>query len=198
MEAYYEFLEQENGAGNQIKNLKSNSDIDQSVDIFLQKFYDNFLRLIPKESLADKTLLLKHVKDFYRSRGTEKSIRFLMRLLFNEEVQEFYYPKRDVLRASDGKWFVQKSLKVSDVSVDGTLDSSISTLSNFNSKLITGNTSGATAIVERADSYYEDGALVNELKISNIFKQFVGGETIATNFVDNGYKGADLIETEVR
>lgn len=186
LEAYYRFLEQEEETLNQIKLLKNNIDIDQSIDVFLQKFYDNYLKLIPKEILADKTILVKHVKEFYRSRGTENSIRFLMRLLFNEEVSEFYYPKRDVLRASDGKWFIEKSIKVTDIKVDGVPNTSLTVLSNFSSKTIKGNTSNATAVVERSDTYYEGGLLVNELKISNQFKTFDAGETIFTTFEENG------------
>jgi hypothetical protein len=186
IEAYYRFLEQENETLNQIKTLKDNSDIDRSIDLFLEKFYDNYIRLVPKEILADKTILVKHVKDFYRSRGTEKSIRFLLRLLFNEEISEFYYPKRDVLRASDGKWFIEKSIKVTDIKIDGVANTSLTVLSNFNSKLVKGNTSNATAIVERADTYYDGGLIVNELKISNQFKTFSSGETIFTTFEENG------------
>jgi hypothetical protein len=186
IEAYYRFLEQENETLNQIKTLKDNADIDLSIDIFLEKFYDNYIKLVPKEILADKTILVKHVKDFYRSRGTEKSIRFLMRLIFNEEISEFYYPKRDVLRASDGKWFIEKSIKVTDVRIDGIANSSPTVLSNFNSKLVKGNTSNATAIVERADTYYDGGLIINELKISNQFKTFSAGETVFTTFEENG------------
>jgi hypothetical protein len=186
LEAYYEFLEQEGQTVNEIKTIRNNYDIDQSIELFLQKFYDNYLKVIPKESLVDKTLLLKHVKDFYRSRGTEKSIRFLMRLLFDEEVQEFYYPKQDVLRASAGKWFIEKSLKVRDIAVDGVPNTSISVLDNFVSKKITGASSNAFAIVERADSYYESGSLVNELKISGQYRQFNSGERITTTFEELG------------
>ena len=85
LEAYYEFLEQETGAGNVSRSMLQQSDIDLT-DLFIQKFYDNFLPFIPRDTAADKTLILKRIKDFYRSRGTEKSIRFLMRVLFNEEV----------------------------------------------------------------------------------------------------------------
>ena len=101
MEAYYEFMEQQNGAVNVSKNLLDQADIDMT-DIFVEKFYDNFIPLIPKDTAVDKTLILKKIKDFYRSRGTEKSIRFLMRILFDEDV-DFYYPQKDVLKVSD--WF---------------------------------------------------------------------------------------------
>ena len=103
LEAYYEFVEQQDGVNNETKNLLNQSDIDLT-DKFFENFYANFLPLIPENTAVDKTLILKHIKDFYRSRGTEKSIRFLMRILFDEEV-EFYYPQRDILKVSDGKWF---------------------------------------------------------------------------------------------
>ena len=110
LEAYYEFLEQQNGVNNLTKNLLNQSDVDMT-DLFVENFYNNFLPFIPKDTAVDKTLILKHIKDFYRSRGTEKSIRFLMRILFNEDV-DFYYPQRDILRVSDGKWFQEKSIKI--------------------------------------------------------------------------------------
>ena len=186
LEAYYRFLEQEDETINQIKLLKNNLDIDQSLDVFLQKFYDQYLRLIPDNIIADRTLLVKHIKDFYTARGTEKSIRFLMRILFNEEISDFYYPKRDVLRASDGKWFVEKALRITDIKVDGVANSSDTILTKFNTTNIKGNTSNATAVVERSDSYYENGVIIKELKISNQFRNFSSGETIFTTFVEEG------------
>lgn len=186
IEAYYRFLEQEEETINQIKLIKNNIDIDQSLEIFLEKFYNQYLKLIPNNILADKKLLVKHVKDFYLSRGTEKSIRFLMRILFNEEVSEFYYPKRDVLRASDGKWFIEKSIKVDNIRVDGISNTNLTVLSNFVNKTIRGNTSNATAVVERFDTYYDGGLLVNELKVSNQFKTFDSGEVIFATFEENG------------
>jgi hypothetical protein len=186
IEAYYRFLEQEEETLNQIKLIKNNIDIDQSIDLFLEQFYKQYLKLIPEKILADKKLLVKHIKDFYLSRGTEKSIRFLMRLLYNEEISEFYYPKRDVLRASDGKWFIEKSIKVSDIKVNNVSNTDISAISKFTNKTIKGNTSNATAVVERIDTYYDGGLLVNELKISNQFKTFESGEIIFTTFEEDG------------
>lgn len=94
LESYFQYLEQENKAVETAASLKNQIDIDQTKSINEEHFYDTFLKLVPKESIVDKKLLLKNVKDFYRSRGTEKSIRFLMRVLFGEEVSDFYYPKQ--------------------------------------------------------------------------------------------------------
>lgn len=159
---------------------------------FLQKLYDNFIGLIPDEILADKVLILKHAREFYRSRGSEKSVRFLMRALYNKEVT-FYYPKQDILRASDGKWFIEKSLKIKDISVNNVSNTIAST--NFTNKTIQGATSNATALVERVDSYYDKGALVYELKLSGIYKEFINAEKVFCFFTEEGvtkYLSANL------
>lgn len=184
LEAYYEFLEQQNGAVNVSRSLLDQQDIDQT-DLFIQKFYDNFIPLLPNDILADRVLVTKKIKDFYRAKGSEKSIRFLLRILFNEDA-EFYYPKTDVLRASDGKWFVEKSIKISDVKIDSVANNDPNATLNFINRKITGLTSNATAIVERVDIYYEEGSLVSEAKISNIYKSFGFGETIQATFLENG------------
>jgi sulfur relay (sulfurtransferase) DsrC/TusE family protein len=81
LEAYYEWMEQTQGVVNVAKSMKDQLDLDKT-DIFVQQFYNNFLPLIPQNVLVDKNLLVKNIKDFYKSRGTEKSVRFLMRILF--------------------------------------------------------------------------------------------------------------------
>jgi hypothetical protein len=131
LEAYYEFLEQDGYAVDRQKNVRSYYDIDNTIDLFAEKLYDTYLRLFPKEVNVDKKLLLKHAKDFYLSRGSEKSIKFLINILFNEEDLSFYYPKDDILRASDGKWYVQKSLRVEDVFIAGLANTEIVGLEKF-------------------------------------------------------------------
>jgi len=103
--------------------------------------------------------------------------------LFGKEA-EFYYPKRDVLRASDGKWYVERSIRIGDVKVNNVANSLA--LSNFKSKTITGNVTNTKAIVEYVDSYYDKGQLITELKISNYDKSFSDGEKIFTYYSENG------------
>ena len=183
IEAYYEFMEQQNGAINVSKNLLDQSDIDLT-DIFVEKFYDNFIPFIPKDTAVDKTLILKKIKDFYRSRGTEKSIRFLMRILFDEDV-DFYYPQRDILKVSDGKWYIEKSIKINDIKVAGVANNSLAVENKFIGKQIIGSTSNARAIVEGTSSYYEGTYLVRELKLSSQYREFSPGEPVTTTFTEN-------------
>lgn len=147
-----------------------------------QKLYDNFIKVLPKSLLADKTLIAKHAKDFYRSKGSENSVKFLLRALYNTE-SEFYYPKEDILRASDGKWYIEKSIRITDTRVDNVSNSMIDT--EFVGKQITGMSSQAKAIVEGVNVYYKNGSLVTELLISNSNKPFLSNEKIFAYYQDS-------------
>ena len=81
LEAYYEYAEQSGKVVERAKNLPAYSDIDRTVDEFTEYFYKTYLLKIPRDIIADKSLVLKHIKDFYTARGTEKSIEFLLRIL---------------------------------------------------------------------------------------------------------------------
>jgi len=186
LEAYYEFLEQNGGLVDRSKNLRSYQDIDRSLGDFEQQLYNTYLKLIPNNVIVDKRLLLKNVKDFYQSRGSEKSIRFLLNILYGDESVEFYYPKKDVLRASDGKWYVQRSLRLSNLQVNGVANTSLLGLNKFVNRSIRGNTSNATATVDRIDRFFEKGTRVDELSIINILGDFVNGEQIFSVFDDEG------------
>jgi hypothetical protein len=150
---------------------------------FLQKMYDIYIKYIPDSILADKVTLVKHAKEFYRSSGTEKSVRFLIRALFDKEA-EFYYPKTDILRTSDGKWFIEKSLKILDIKVDNTANDSA--VNNFANTKIIGLSSNASAIVEKVDTYFDKGQIIYELKLSNISKEFVNNEGIFAYYTEEG------------
>lgn len=179
LEKYYEYVEQNDKVVNKIKNVQTYRDIDLTETQFAERLYDTFMKYIPKNILADKTLIIKHIKDFYRAKGTEKATRFLMRILYDEEI-EFYYPKKDILRVSDGKWFVQKSLKVRDVQIANVPSPNILDLEKYVGTQITGVTSNATAIVDRTDRYYDRGTVIDELFLTNITGSFQDGEKIWT------------------
>jgi hypothetical protein len=196
IEKYYEFLEQTDGVLDIKDNIVSFNDIDYltrnsnqtNLEVLLEeKLYATFLKLFPKDMKVDKSLLLKHAKEFYLSRGSEKSIRFLMNILFGQEDVSFYYPKIDVLKASDGKWYIQQSLKITDTKINGISNSSILGLEKFVSTSVTGNTSRATATIERVDRFFEGGTLVDELVISNLKGTFTNGEQVFTLFNNSDY-----------
>ena len=116
LEAYYEFLEnKQTGKNNDLsvksKDLRYLSDVDYSIGQFEDNFFNTFADLLPKDVQVDKAFLIKQLLPFYLAKGNEKSFKLLFRLLFNEEV-EIIQPKSNILRASDGKWVVEKAFRI--------------------------------------------------------------------------------------
>ena len=194
MEAYYDYLEvnksaiQSGRVVERAKNIRNYNDVDLTVNDFLLIFYKQFLSFLPRNINADKTLLLKHAKDFYRARGTEKSYKFLIRLLSEgSRDAEFYYPKNDVLRASYSTWYIQKTLRLISLEYDGVGidETNITNFFKFDGLKITGNTSGATAIVDKSVHFYDGGYLIDEITLSSINGTFSAGENVTTTYVDS-------------
>lgn len=103
LKAYYEWLDTEGNPYNLIKDHLSYLDFTKSLEEYSSLLKNEYLESIPKSVLADKSLLIKYSKEFYQNLGTEQSFKFLFKILFNEDVS-LYYPKTDILRASDGNW----------------------------------------------------------------------------------------------
>jgi hypothetical protein len=125
VEAYYQWMEttQSANASNTIvtstdqgvthasKNLLNYSNVDNTLDEFVDYFINDFLPYIPKDALADKRKLLKISKELYNTKGTENSYKFLFRALYNSSA-EIFNTSDTVLKASDGKWVITKSLRI--------------------------------------------------------------------------------------
>jgi hypothetical protein len=176
--AYYTWLEEEKGVVDIIQHLRDYRFVDTTLDEFLDSFREEFLVFMPPSVQIDTRLLVKNIKAFYNNKGNEQSYRFLFKILFGEDI-EFYYPKEDILRASDGKWYVQQSLKVIEDS------NNTDNLLLFELSKIEGETSGAQADCERVLKYDEAGRTVYELFIVNVRGTFQQGETITATIEDS-------------
>jgi hypothetical protein len=117
LEAYYEWLEQYQNAFGIIDSFTESTDIDRTIGLFFADFREMYLRGFPYQLATDENgrvvseaNFLKNARNFYGSKGTEKSFRFLFRLIYNVSSQ-VAYPGKDILRGSDGKWVERLSLK---------------------------------------------------------------------------------------
>lgn len=186
LESFLEWTEQSKNPLDLTKNLLNYRDVDSSLDEFIEYFQKEFLVTIPSDVLADKRLLVKHIKSFYQQKGTQNAYKFLFRILYNEDI-EFYYPKVDILRASDGRWYEQKSIK--------TTISSLENLILLNSRQIFGETSGASAIVEFALNFMDRGENICELTLTDIRGTFQSGERIYFRYVNEDGDLTTVYET---
>ena len=166
LQAYYEWMEQNDNVIDRTKNLLNYKDIDQTSSEFLDYFYNDFLSYFPKDILADKQKVIKIAKQLYQSKGTPASYQFLFKVLYNSNV-DFFYTKDAILKASSGKWYVAKSLKLAST------DPNWLTLTQKNGSFrIFGLTTKSIATIENA---LFAGSKV-EVFISDIERLFQSGE----------------------
>ena len=111
LEKYYEFLDQESQANNVLLNAESFSDINRTLDTFIPKFKNQYAQNFPLTAQIDDKRLIKFIKQFYEAKGSEKAIELLFRILYNERT-EIFYPTEQILRASDGIWIEDVTLKL--------------------------------------------------------------------------------------
>ena len=112
LQAYYEWMEENGEVTDRSKNLLNYKDIDNTTAEFTQYFYNDFLQYFPIEILANKKEVLKIAKELYQAKGTPAAFQFFFRTLYNSDV-DFFYTKDAVLKASSGKWYISKSLRLS-------------------------------------------------------------------------------------
>ena len=180
LQAYYEWMEQQNiGSGKEgaiygSQSLYSYTDIDsvepgQTYNKFIDYYFNDFLPNFPTDALTDKAKLIKIARQLYQSKGTPASYQFLFRALYNSDA-DIFLTRDIVFKASDGKWYVSKSLKLD------TEDAQFLSIDNFR---LFGETSKSIATVERS---IRSGTRI-EVYISNIERLFQSGETVRV--VDN-------------
>lgn len=159
IKSYYDFLQQ-----TQQQNLETIHDVDTTLDEFVDRFKAELAKNFPIHLATDKALILKHIREFYLARGSEDSFKFLFRVLFNKEA-ELYYPSKQMLRASDGRWKQDISIFIDPE------DNRIDPQSLIGKFIFITNTKGVVVqtVVENAVMYNE-----------NIYEVFVEREYINT------------------
>ena len=91
---------------------------------FVKNYETQYLASFPEESLkpeVDKRTLIKNIKQFYRAKGTDQSIKFIFNSIVAqdaEDIPSIYYPKDNTLKASTSDWINKFALRVKVLSGD--------------------------------------------------------------------------------
>ena len=195
LQAYYEWMELPNTSNSLVttattqqgvtygsKSLLEYQNIDATIDTFTSHFYNEFISYFPNEILADKDKVIKLAKQLYQAKGTPASFQFFFRTLYNSDV-DFFYTKDAVLKASAGKWYISKSLKL------GSSDLNFLATNNLR---VFGETTKSIATIE--NSVLSKGKI--EVFISNIERLFQSGEFIRVvdgNNQDVYFKNSEIV-----
>lgn len=182
LEAYYEWLDSNTDKiriTNQVDNV---FDIDESLDLFVEDFQKTYISSFPI-SLAinpetgekiDARKLIKNIRSFYKSKGIEKSYKFLFRIIYNSDI-EIYYPKNYIMNLSDGRWVSEKKMYIRPTGINSLIDKIISQRQDPldpTSQLL------ATARVTNQISYKKGTNDVVELILGEIYGSFSENKNI--------------------
>ena len=169
LKAYYEFSEQENEALGAMRHLEDNFDIDEASLEFVEYFRREVINEIPESALADPRLLVKNIRQLYKAKGSQNAYKFLFRLLYDADV-EFFYPGEKILRASDGRWTTQTTVRLQLTQGSAT---------NLGGETIIAS-GGARAVVEDFITTSVGGVSVITARLSSVSGTFSNDETFQT------------------
>lgn len=181
LNAYYEWLETQGASLRNVMDLAKVKDIDTTFDEYISHFKQQYLLDFP-ESLAinkdtgdpvEVKTLIKHIKQFYRAKGTEKTYEFLFRILYDTNI-EFYYPKVDILKASDGKWIRRNTIRVAGSQGNLLYQAAGKKIYQYDSN---GTNAGSASVVD-VTRYQLGSFQIYELNLSNINGTFTSDRGI--------------------
>jgi len=180
---YYEWLEQGGNPQNIIQNIRYNNDIDSVASSLLTRFMTMYAPNLPLQPTADRSIVLKYVRQFYQKKGSEESFKFFFRAFFNDEVTLFY-PRTILFKPSDNNWYNEQRLTI--VRTNGNPDSSVHTV-------IVGSSSGARAVVNASRRIEGTNRWELVLQPSSVTGAFTSGETVATIVTDWSDRSTSLV-----
>lgn len=161
IKAYFEWLESQDQVVYDSRRLLEYRDIDKTIDVFINEFKKKYMFPIPEDISGDKRLLQKHIKEVYGSKGTERGLKLLFRLLFGDTIS-VYKPGDDVFRLSDGEWNRDIYVEVSFRPLN----------SLFVGEFVRGRISGARGYVESFQTRFINNKNVNIFYLTDVQGNF--------------------------
>jgi len=168
--------------GNPVQNIQqflNLADADKTLSDFLSDMRKSFMSGITENLYTDvdKRKTIKNIKGLYKAKGTAKANKLFFQMLFNE-TPDIYYPNRDLLKPSIGKFSRKSILRVTQNS------GNILNLTGKTISMVSG-TNTASALVENVTSFAIGTTVLFELELNTetITGTFLDGATITG--VDN-------------
>ncbi len=140
---------------------------------FVKNFETQYLGAFPEKYLkgeVDKRTLIKNISSFYKTKGTDTSIKFIFNSIISrdpEDIPEVYNPKDFTLKSSTSDWISTYSLKV---------------------KILAGNPQSLIGqqIVQSLDPTKSDILYASAFVDNVIYKGIIDGEEIYEVILDVG------------
>ena len=192
---FYTFLEEQGNPLEVLETFYENSEANNQVDGFIDKILLDCGFDIKNVLSIPKKELIIHLRDFYLSRGSEASFKFLFKVLYGVDVS-IDYPRKRLLIPSQatysGRYFVYTT-----TNHYGTVDfDAIMSLADSYELVIRGVSSKVECAVEGISLVYSLNKIYLRIQVDNTNRFFQKGEgieiysqdtdtSIIENFVDN-------------
>ena len=146
-------------AGSVVTNLDS---------LFLKEVFDKFRRqYLPTIdvdfSKVNPVQVIKTIKDFYISKGTQQATQYLFKILFGEDI-DIFYPKDELISPSAATWVVDTVLRAE--LIEGDPNNLIDSELNQYADPVDQNIKAASALIENVITIIEGTDTIYELAIS--------------------------------
>lgn len=99
------------GTSYEMRKFLEYRDIDTTLDDFAPHFLQMFAKNFPRRTFISPQRFVDTLRYLYTHKSIESTVTWFFRVLFNEPAQ-VYYPREDILKASDGTWLEEISIKV--------------------------------------------------------------------------------------
>ena len=136
--------------------------------LFLKEVFDKFRRqFLPTIdvdfSKVNPVQVIKTIKDFYISKGTQQATQYLFKILFGENI-DIFYPKDEIISPSAATWVVDTVLRAELIEGDprNLIDSEL----NQYADPVDQNIKAASALIENVITIIEGTDTIYELAIS--------------------------------
>lgn len=172
---YFKWLEKDKNFVNVLTRFAEDTDVNNQVKPYIDIIkHELGWRYKAKLKIDDRTLI-KLLRDFYLSRGTEQSFKTLFKILFDTNV-DISYPRDDLLKLSDNNYIVSHEIITTAINFKNNTD----LLNRFsNSSIlnitITGLESGLSLIVDKIYPIIKSNEIYLKILVSktnNDFKPF--------------------------
>jgi hypothetical protein len=143
------------------------SDIDETSEVMVKKFLDNYASDYTLSNVSDNRFLIKKIREIYSRKGSESAYEILFNILYKETIS-FLYPYDVVLKASSGTWTTPISLRVKQTGLR-------QNIFNFEHTEVVGDISKAKAVVNTVVKI--------DLGGNDIYELFLDKNSIQGNFI---------------
>ena len=146
---------------------------------FVKNFESEYLGAFPEKYLkgdVDKRTLIKNISNFYRSKGTDRSIKFIFNSIVSKDPTEevsVYNPKDFTIKSSTSDWINKYALKVKVISGN---------VNNLIGNVITQSLDEFDKTISFASAVVDNVSYVGQVDGEDIYELVLEPSTVNGNF----------------